>query len=774
MLFKFAVITVYLSPSPMPLQQLQLHQHKSSRSTKKEDSDDRDGEDDEQLSIGGQKLEVVIEQQHQSHKHLSARPRIWSSSSTVSSQDRSQIISRAPSMADSVVDYWTPALAGRGSIKSPAFRTVSLSNEHLNDAGEEAEDTEAAQEDVATLRLARPASRRGGLPVFDPAVIGTYSARGGIFRSMSDVSTEPPRDASSPWEQTPRASWNLSEDGRLEHRSRDDSGSPIVAGFGATFGRPLSPIQSVLSSCSASKAPYCLDDLRAREGRSYSEIEEGVSEEAENQGKSKSAPGAAIVSRRLGQDATSSSPLNGNGRSGRSRSRRPIPRIAPDENFDVGGTKRTIPPSSSFLPFSDSVDEEKDEAPAARSSVSGTGTSVDVRDSMRSTSTALTDVQTFEKPPGSSSPVLVQGSSHTSSSSASFTTGEAASSSPGPPEKSDSDDPFSYGLSESEKRKLYEISSPDAPDSAFVSASIAADGNSKNDGITDNRISPFYADNASVWKAAAAAAAIANGTTASLSHARAGAHWRKSSRSLLDELRASRTNNFSSDDDDVADGGAMAVASSRPSSKKGLSNAIWQSVRQMGIFQRQARVESARIVPRPPAPESLPPQPSASVKTIIPTPIKNPYTNGFNDVVEEELMFAERSKNNKLARRKVVPAFGEHGPLTKTPMISPFGTDICGKSYDEDDTASSTSGTDSPSPGKAQVRAEGAEGGVEDGGLEMTRVRVEAQLREVSWAEVAEAARQVLATVSDEETIVLPCAPTEEEKVMCFRGGEYL
>lgn len=225
--------------------------------------------------------------------------------------------------------------------------------------------------------------------------------------------------------------------------------------------------------------------------------------------------------------------------------------------------------------------------------------------------------------------------------------------------------------------------------------------------ITDNRISPFDADNASLWATAAAAAAAAAAAT---SHRRS-------------------ASNLSS----VSGGGRSRTSSTSGDVAPEIVSQAWKVLRRVGLARSTAKVAPVRTMPRPPAPES-----SAS-----PLPL---FIGKKPDLTVDG---PEKGR---------APSFGADGILGKTPLVTPLRTD----SSDEDtvDGTSSSTASDASPRGRLGARAElEVEGDLEDGG-------VRASVRVAASARVAPAdGTRVQAAVEEGPMMVLPCSPTDEEKV---------
>ena len=288
-----------------------------------------------------------------------------------------------------------------------------------------------------------------------------------------------------------------------------------------------------------------------------------------------------------------------------------------------------------------------------------------------------------------------------------------------------------------ENASIWEVaSSPNGP------ASVRS---SEEEGITDNRISPFSTGNASIWEVAAAADARARASDPTFRNTLV----RGSSRSLVQDIKAMWKSGHSN--------AAAAGASNHDSPSTGGIFGAWRSLRLMNGIDQRARVESARVAPQPPAPHSVAPVTSSPVK------------------LQGGRVNAPGSYDGDLAEKGgvIAPFFGGPGPLGKTPLVSPLPLDLYykgDKDTSDEDTASSDTG--SPSPGIARVKDEIEGGDLEEGYGEAERAAGELETVATTPARVVseEAVSRVLAMAAEEETIVLPCAPTEQEKV-CMRPG---
>ena len=126
------------------------------------------------------------------------------------------------------------------------------------------------------------------------------------------------------------------------------------------------------------------------------------------------------------------------------------------------------------------------------------------------------------------------------------------------------------------------------------------------------------------------------------------------------------------------------------------------------------------------------------------------------------------------------PAFGGDEFLGKTPLMSPLGSDTATTASVEDsstDTATSSDGEHSPgaAAGLATARRE-AEVDIETGGAHGAAAAAAAATAPASAsaraavadASVREAALATAVAAAAEEGTVLPCAPSDEEKVGCL------
>ncbi|CAM9907274.1 unnamed protein product, partial [Ascophyllum nodosum] len=292
-----------------------------------------------------------------------------------------------------------------------------------------------------------------------------------------------------------------------------------------------------------------------------------------------------------------------------------------------------------------------------------------------------------------------------------------------------------------ENASIWEVaSSPNGP------ASVRS---SEEEGITDNRISPFSTGNASIWEVAAAADARARASDPTFRNTLV----RGSSRSLVQDIKAMWKSGHSN--------AAAAGASNHDSPSTGGIFGAWRSLRLMNGIDQRARVESARVAPQPPAPHSVAPVTSSPVK------------------LQGGRVNAPGSYDGDLAEKGgvIAPFFGGPGPLGKTPLVSPLPLDLYykgDKDTSDEDTASSDTG--SPSPGIARVKDEIEGGDLEEGYGEAERAAGELETVATTPARVVseEAVSRVLAMAAEEETIVLPCAPTEQEKVLYYNSGRKL
>ena len=162
-----------------------------------------------------------------------------------------------------------------------------------------------------------------------------------------------------------------------------------------------------------------------------------------------------------------------------------------------------------------------------------------------------------------------------------------------------------------------------------------------------------------------------------------------------------------------------------------------------GGFQWWVRVRSAKVMPSSLASKFVSPIQSGST---------NPQNGGVDPFGQDDADFTEKGGT-------LVPWLP---PPEKMFILSP--SDLEKKISDDDIAFSTTSGA---SLEKARIRREVEDTEVDEGTTEAERtVNVETAGGVRSRVVVEEeAVSRVLATVSGEETIVLPCAPTEKEKV---------
>lgn len=269
---------------------------------------------------------------------------------------------------------------------------------------------------------------------------------------------------------------------------------------------------------------------------------------------------------------------------------------------------------------------------------------------------------------------------------------------------------------ESDRAPLDGNNSKGEPAALSSHAAAAATALRNNEAaITDNRISPFDADNATLW--ATAAAVALNRRSSQLQP------------SLTYTLRPrSRA--------------SSRVAERKPDAHRTI---FWKALQRVGLVRRTPRVAPARLSPRPPAPDS-----SAAPLPFPAGTLRKP-AGGFASPAGKPDVLVDPSKDG-------APAFSTDGVFGKTPVMSPFGTGSDTDTAEEDSSSTSSAGV------AARARAE-VEGDLEEGGTraaDSSRAGVAASVS----ARVAAAEGGARAAVSEgEPMMVLPCAPSDEEKV---------
>ncbi|CAM9831612.1 unnamed protein product [Ectocarpus sp. 4 AP-2014] len=286
--------------------------------------------------------------------------------------------------------------------------------------------------------------------------------------------------------------------------------------------------------------------------------------------------------------------------------------------------------------------------------------------------------------------------------------------------------------------------------------------------VTDNRISPFYADNSSLWATAAAVAARAEHPINPTPDANP--FWSNSTSSSLSEghHRHGRSASADSSAEAAAPGGNGNRLSTRlRRAASGVSMVPITASSRVFPSRRFFSTNSASsaAVMMPPAPHSSQ-EPQSSLV------LSNDKLGGAGGASHHIYDPAGKDDVGKDGR---APAFGGDGFLGKTPLVSPLGSTA---STAADETSSA--GT---SPAAARARFE-IEGDIEEGGTRPASADGDAAAAAAGEAAVADGSTGVeaVADVEDimlaaaataEQEAVLPCAPTDEEKVIYRDTGRF-
>ncbi|CAM9535794.1 unnamed protein product [Ectocarpus sp. 8 AP-2014] len=291
--------------------------------------------------------------------------------------------------------------------------------------------------------------------------------------------------------------------------------------------------------------------------------------------------------------------------------------------------------------------------------------------------------------------------------------------------------------------------------------------------VTDNRISPFYADNSSLWATAAAVAARAEHATNPTPDANP--FWSNSTTSSsLSEGHDHHVRSAS------ADSSAEAAA---PAAGNGirLSTRLRRAASGVSMLPISA---SSRVFPSrrffstnsaSSAAVMMPPAPHSSQEPQSSLVLSNEKLGGAGgashhiyDPADKVHHIYDPAGKDDIGKDGRAPAFDGDGFLGKTPLVSPLGS-----------TASTAAGETSSavtSPAAARARFE-IEGDIEEGGTRPASADGEAAAAAAGGAAVADGSTGI-AAVADVEDImlaaaataeqeaVLPCAPTDEEKVI--------
>ncbi|CAM9227257.1 unnamed protein product, partial [Ectocarpus sp. 6 AP-2014] len=291
--------------------------------------------------------------------------------------------------------------------------------------------------------------------------------------------------------------------------------------------------------------------------------------------------------------------------------------------------------------------------------------------------------------------------------------------------------------------------------------------------VTDNRISPFYVDNSSLWATAAAVAARAEHATNPAPDANP--FWSNSTTSSsLSEGRDHHVRSAS------PDSSAQAAAPAAGNGNR-LSNRLRRAASGVSMLPitSSSRVfpsrrffstnsASSAAVMMPPAPHSSQEPQSSLVLSNEKLGGAGGASHHIDDPADKAHHIYDPAGKDDIGKDGRAPAFGGDGFLGKTPLVSPLGSTA---STAADETSSA--GT---SPAAARARFE-IEGDIEEGGTRPASADGEAAAAAAGGAAVADGSTGV-AAVADVEDImlaaaataeqeeVLPCAPTDEEKVI--------
>ncbi|CAM9713813.1 unnamed protein product [Ectocarpus sp. 12 AP-2014] len=296
--------------------------------------------------------------------------------------------------------------------------------------------------------------------------------------------------------------------------------------------------------------------------------------------------------------------------------------------------------------------------------------------------------------------------------------------------------------------------------------------------VTDNRISPFYADNSSLWATAAAVSARAEHATNPTPDANP--FWSNSTSSSLSEGHHHHVRSASA--------GSSAEAAAPAGNGNRLSTRLRRAASGVSMLPITAssRVFSSRrflstnsassaAVMMPPAPHSSQEPQSSLVLSNDKLGGAGGASHHIYDPADKVHHIYDPAVKDDIGKDGRAPAFGGYGFLGKTPLVSPLGSTA---STAADETSSA--GT---SPAAARTRFE-IEGDIEEGGTRPASADGDTAAVAAGRAAVADGSTGV-AAVADVEDImlaaaataeqeaVLPCAPTDEEKMIYRNTGRF-
>eukprot|EP00903_Cladosiphon_okamuranus_P011011 g10400.t1 len=306
----------------------------------------------------------------------------------------------------------------------------------------------------------------------------------------------------------------------------------------------------------------------------------------------------------------------------------------------------------------------------------------------------------------------------------------------------------------------------------------------------DNRISPFDPDNASLWATAAAAAAAAAAATAPTT--------------IIQPSSSSRTlRPRSGSDESSATTATMApaivkrlrrAASGVSMLHISASSRVFPSTARERRLTRSSSLHSTGMLP--PAPHSgsaLAGVPRgggsgdwAGLASHKPEGLGGFGVAGSWQQPEKDGVASKLDKLESGDGGSRAPAFGADEFLGKTPLMSPLGTSSAVSTDDESSGTTAGDGAESLSPRSASLaraRRE-VEGDIEEGGASATstaatsgtgspamEMEVAARVAGVAEADVRAALAAAVAT--PEQMEVLPCAPSDDEKIIYRNTGRF-
>ncbi|CAM9791095.1 unnamed protein product, partial [Scytosiphon promiscuus] len=277
-----------------------------------------------------------------------------------------------------------------------------------------------------------------------------------------------------------------------------------------------------------------------------------------------------------------------------------------------------------------------------------------------------------------------------------------------------------------------------------------------SDIAADNRISPFDVDNAALWARAAAAADAAD---AAADSDRRSSHFSISDRHSFPSHRRSLSGSSKASVASATEQGITAKLR-RAASSVGILHVSTSS--RVFPLSRNSRRMSADSIMLPPAPHSAA---LVSSHPLALTKLENPEYRVPTSPPAKQAGGRDGGLDPADKGKGRAPAFGGDFFLGKTPLVSPLGSTAS--------TVADNSAPSTPAESVARARVE-VEGDIEEGG---TRPASDASGASATVAATAAAtataveAATAAATATEAQQEVLPCAPSDEEKIIYRNTG---